>query len=80
MGTQRQRRARRDGGTRSSDASSELADYHRFVRHDGPVSIARCFVKDDWRAALRGAGIAQQVATIRWEIPFRLTVERIKNA
>lgn len=59
---------------------SEIADYHPFVCHDGPVSIARSFVKSDWRAALSGAGIAQQAATIRWEIPFRLTVERIKNA
>lgn len=59
---------------------SRLANYHHFVRHDGPVSIARSFVPDDWRRALQGAGIGPEDATIRWEIPFRLTVERIKHA
>lgn len=59
---------------------SRLANYHHFVRHDGPVSIARSFVKGDWRRALKAAGIESEDATIRWEIPFRLTVERVKHA
>lgn len=59
---------------------SQIANYHPFVRHDGPVSIARSFVKGDWHAALKAAGIGDEDATIRWEIPFRLTVERIKHA
>lgn len=59
---------------------SQLANYHHFVRHDGPVSIARSFVSDDWRRALQAAGIGSDDATIRWAIPFRLTVERMKHA
>ncbi len=59
---------------------SRLANYHHFVRHDGPVSITRSFVSADWRKALAAAGIASADATIRWEFPFRLTVERIKHA
>jgi len=57
---------------------SRLARYHHFVRHDGPVSIARSFVPNDWRRSLSRAGIEARAATIRWEIPFRLTVERVK--
>jgi hypothetical protein len=50
--------------------------WHRFVRHDGPVSIARAFVPRDWRRFLAEAGIAD--ASIRWHIPFRLCVARWK--
>lgn len=59
---------------------SRLANFHHFVRHDGPVSIARSFVAADWRRALDRSGVGVRAATIRWEIPFRLTVERVKDA
>ena len=53
-----------------------LSRWHRFVKHDGPVSIARSFIKRDWQAILAQAGVA---ARIRWYFPFRLCVSQIKN-
>ncbi len=49
---------------------------HRFVVHDGAVSIARGFVFADWRALLRAAGVDR--AHVRWWLPFRLCVDRVK--
>jgi SAM-dependent methyltransferase len=48
--------------------------WHAFVRHDGPLSIARAFTRADWEERLRGAGIAG--ARIGWWFPFRYCVER----
>ncbi|HLH12008.1 MAG TPA: methyltransferase domain-containing protein [Methylovirgula sp.] len=48
---------------------------HPFVQHDGPVSIARAFSPEDWRALAARAGV---VAEIRRHFPFRLCVSRIK--
>lgn len=53
-----------------------LAGWHRFVRHDGPVSIARSFRRDDWCRSLAEAGID---ADLSWSMPFRLCVGRIKS-
>ena len=57
---------------------ARLARWHRFVQHDGPVSIARSFRREDWVRALREAGIAAEAAQIRWHMPFRLCVERLR--
>lgn len=57
---------------------AKVARFHRFVQHDGPVSIARAFERADWKQLLTKAGIAQNSAKIAWKVPFRLTVERIK--
>lgn len=51
---------------------------HRFVQHDGPVSIARSFRPADWRRAFAGAGIAADAVEIRRRFPFRLCVARVK--
>ena len=51
--------------------------WHRFVRHDGPVSVARSFVPDEWERALGTAGITG--ATVSTVFPFRLCVERLKR-
>jgi 2-polyprenyl-3-methyl-5-hydroxy-6-metoxy-1,4-benzoquinol methylase len=53
------------------------AGWHRFVRHDGPVSIARSFRRDDWQRYLAEAGVA---ADIKWYMPFRYGVSRLKKA
>jgi SAM-dependent methyltransferase len=53
-----------------------LAGWHRFVRHDGPVSIARSFRRADWERYLQLAGIE---ADIDWYVPFRFGVGRIKG-
>ncbi len=52
-----------------------LARWHRIVRQDGAISVARSFRKPDWQALLRQAGIT---ATISLAIPFRLCVGRLK--
>jgi SAM-dependent methyltransferase len=59
-------------------ALARIAGWHRFVRHDGPVSIARAFVADDWRRYLAAAGIPIDAVAIEWRMPFRLCVERAK--
>jgi SAM-dependent methyltransferase len=59
-------------------AFAKLARYHRFVRHDGPISIARAFTKADWRRLLGEACVDPREVEIRWRMPFRLTVERLK--
>ncbi len=57
---------------------SRLARWHYFVGHDGPISITRAFVAAEWRSLLARAGLAPGAATVRWMIPFRLCVARIK--
>ncbi|HEX8233663.1 MAG TPA: methyltransferase domain-containing protein [Caulobacteraceae bacterium] len=54
--------------------------WHRFVRHDGPLSIARAFVPADWRALIEAAGVNLDEVDISWRFPFRLCVGRIKPA
>ncbi|MBO1073315.1 methyltransferase domain-containing protein [Roseomonas marmotae] len=58
--------------------ASRLMRMHRFVQHDGPVSIARGFVASDWRRLLAAAGVPEDAASIRWWVPFRLCVARLR--
>lgn len=55
---------------------ARLAFWHRFVRHDGMVSIARSFRTAEWRASLAAAGVPSDAAEISWHAPFRLCVAR----
>ncbi len=57
-------------------AISAAFGWHRFVRHDGPVSIARAFRRRDWQALLDRAGIPG--ARVELWTPFRLCVSRLK--
>ncbi|WP_437592857.1 methyltransferase domain-containing protein [Sorangium sp. So ce1000] len=57
---------------------SRLAGWHRFVQHDGPVSIARAFSASDWRCLIAEAGLDPRAVEVRWWMPFRLTVGRLK--
>ena len=50
--------------------------WHRIVREDGTLSIARSFRAPEWQALLAEAGIAD--ARIERRFPFRLCVERIR--
>jgi len=59
-------------------AWARAAGWHRFVRHDGPVSIARAFRRPDWRRLLAAAAIPEGAASIVWQMPFRLCVERVR--
>ncbi|WP_374652500.1 methyltransferase domain-containing protein [Dongia sp.] len=51
------------------------AGWHRFVRHDGPVSILRSFRRADWE---RYIGLAGVEADIVWHMPFRYGVGHCK--
>ena len=53
-----------------------VARWHRIVRHDGTVSIARSYRPDEWPPILAEAGIS--AATVRRVFPFRLCVERLR--
>jgi SAM-dependent methyltransferase len=57
---------------------ARLAGWHRFVQHDGPVSIARSFRRPDWQRVLAAAGQDPAAVEIRWHVPFRLCVSRIR--
>ena len=56
---------------------SGAAGWHPMVQHDGVVSVARSFRRRDWEGLLRRAGLSG-VARVRWHMPFRLCVSRIK--
>jgi SAM-dependent methyltransferase len=57
---------------------ARLAGWHRFVQHDGLVSIARSFRREDWQRLLAAAGQDPAAVEIRWHVPFRLCVSRIR--
>lgn len=59
--------------------AAKLARFHRFVQHDGPVSIARAFVPSDWRRLVKAAGVDPAAVEIRWRMPFRVTVARFQS-
>jgi SAM-dependent methyltransferase len=55
-----------------------VVKWHRFVRHDGPVSFRRAFREEDWVRLLTTAKIPQEAVTVeRWR-PGRLCVGRWK--
>lgn len=56
---------------------AEAMRWHAFVRHDGPLSIARAFRGDDWRELLEAACLADG-PKVRWWFPFRYCIERAK--
>jgi 2-polyprenyl-3-methyl-5-hydroxy-6-metoxy-1,4-benzoquinol methylase len=55
---------------------ARAAGWHRFVRSDGRISIARSFVPADWRGLIAAAGLSRDDVQIRRRIPFRLCVSR----
>jgi SAM-dependent methyltransferase len=59
-------------------ALAALARWRRFVRHDGPISVARAFRRTDWERLLAEAGLPPGAAVIEWRFPFRLCVGRIR--
>ena len=59
---------------------SWLMGWHRFVQHDGPVSIASAFTSADWRRLIARAGVPGDAARISWWVPFRLCVTRLRAA
>jgi SAM-dependent methyltransferase len=59
-------------------AFSKLAGLHPFVQHDGPVSIARSFVLEEWRTMCVAAGLGPLDVAIQSFKPARLCVARRK--
>ncbi|WP_181701468.1 methyltransferase domain-containing protein [Chthonobacter albigriseus] len=57
---------------------TSVGRWHRFVRHDGPVSIARGFRKADWLGVLAAADIDPRSVSLSWWLPYRLCVGRVK--
>ena len=55
--------------------TGRLAGWHPIVRHDGAVSITRSFVRRDWLSLIAEAAVP---ARVRWQVPFRLCVERLR--
>jgi SAM-dependent methyltransferase len=51
---------------------------HRFVQHDGPVSIARAFRQEDWRRLCAGAGLREDEYRLLRYKPARLCVSRTR--
>jgi SAM-dependent methyltransferase len=52
--------------------------WHRFVRHDGPVSFRRAFREQDWVRLLAAANIPRDEVTLQHWRPGRLCVGRWK--
>jgi SAM-dependent methyltransferase len=59
-------------------AFSRLMGLHPYVQHDGPVSIARSFVPEDWYRACTAAGLMRDDVMVRGFTPGRLCVGRRK--
>jgi hypothetical protein len=59
-------------------ALSWAARWHPFVRHDGPVSVARAFQRRDWERLLAAAGVPRDQVRVDWRFPFRFCVGRLR--
>ncbi len=57
---------------------SRVARWHRFIQHDGPISICRAFRDDDWRRIAFAAGLLPSAFTLEHWNPGRLCVRRLK--
>jgi SAM-dependent methyltransferase len=57
---------------------ARFADWHPFVKNDGPVSIRRSFVTEDWQALCAAAEISGESISIKEHRPARLCVGRVK--
>jgi SAM-dependent methyltransferase len=55
-----------------------VAGWHPFVRHDGPVSIRRSFVEEDWQRMCAEAGLDADSVQVVANWPARLCVERLR--
>ncbi len=58
---------------------SRLTHWHRFVKHDGAVSILRSFREAEWQQMCRTAAIPNGSYTVRTYVPARLCVARLRQ-
>ena len=54
---------------------ARLMSWHRIVREDGALSIARGFKRQEWEAMLAEAGLGARIA---WHPMFRFGIGRLK--
>jgi SAM-dependent methyltransferase len=57
---------------------TRFTSWHPFVKYDGPVSIRRSFLADDWQQLIASAGLPPEAISIQEYRPARLCVSRIK--
>jgi 2-polyprenyl-3-methyl-5-hydroxy-6-metoxy-1,4-benzoquinol methylase len=55
---------------------ARAAGWHRVVRLDGTLSIARSFTPEDWQKLLQRAGLSAEVRKV---MPFRLAVQTLRT-
>ncbi|HEY4355620.1 MAG TPA: methyltransferase domain-containing protein [Acidobacteriaceae bacterium] len=55
-----------------------VVGWHRFVRHDGPVSFRRAFMQEDWSRLLTAAEVPQAAVTMEHWRPGRLCIGQWK--
>jgi SAM-dependent methyltransferase len=60
-------------------ALSRVMRWHRFIQHDGPISVQRSFSPQDWMRLIKQAGLAEVAVTIEKAWPGRLAVARVKR-
>ena len=53
--------------------------WHRFIRHDGLISITRSFDEADWTRLLRKAEVPDGAAEVVRRFPYRLCVGRLRG-
>ena len=58
---------------------SRLTHWHRFVKHDGAVSILRSFRPAEWHQMCRAAAIPGGEYAVRTYVPARLCVARLRT-
>ena len=56
----------------------KMVEWHRFVRHDGPVSFRRAFREEDWVRLLAAAEVPRKAVMVEHWRPGRLCVGRWK--
>jgi SAM-dependent methyltransferase len=55
-----------------------VSGWHRFVRHDGPVSFRRSFREEDWQRMAAAAAIPRELLTLQRWTPGRLCLGRMR--
>jgi len=53
------------------------ARWHRFVRHDGPISFRRAFVPQEWYMLCDAAGVPREALRVDARWPARIYVSRV---
>ncbi|TZG28112.1 methyltransferase domain-containing protein [Sphingomonas montanisoli] len=56
---------------------ARIMGWHRIVREDGQLSIARGFRPPEWHAMIAAAGLDPSTVSVERHVPFRLCVARL---